>query len=62
MRRGFFAPVKAFWLAGRRMVAAFVHQRVTLALLVAVALFVLSLVFAFLAAAPVLSPFVYPMF
>ena len=62
MKRGVLSPLKAFLMSGKRLIGAFWRQNMALALLMVLALFALSLVFAFLAAAPVLSPFVYPMF
>jgi len=46
----------------RRLVRVFRRQRITPALVVAFALLGLAVVFAFLAFAPQLSPFVYPLF
>ncbi len=46
----------------RRLTKVFRRQRVTPALIVAFALLGLAVVFAFLAFAPQLSPFVYPLF
>lgn len=50
------------WDNIRRLWTVFFRQKVPLALVVAGFLLVLAVVFAFLAFAPVLSPFVYPLF
>lgn len=50
------------WDNLRRLVTVFVRQRMPLALVTAGFLLVLAVIFAFLAFAPVLSPFVYPLF
>ena len=46
----------------KELVATLRRQKLTPLWLVAITVFALALVFAFLAAAPFLSPFVYPLF
>ncbi len=44
------------------MIATFRRQRITGALIVAIVLSLVAIIFSFLAFAPVLSPFIYPLF
>jgi hypothetical protein len=55
-------PLKSIWYTARSLVRAFRRQRISIALIVALLLLLLAVVFAFLAFAPVLSPFIYPLF
>jgi hypothetical protein len=62
LKRGALAPLQVLMMSASRIVRAFRRQKMVFGLLVALALLALSIFFAFLAAAPVLSPFVYPLF
>jgi hypothetical protein len=46
----------------QELFGAFVKQKIPLAFILAFVIFILSLLFAFLAYSPVLSPFIYPLF
>lgn len=62
MKRGTFAVLTAFRQTTSRLFRVFLLQRLGLSLALLFALILISLVFAFVAFAPVLSPFVYPLF
>lgn len=62
MPRPPFAGALASWSALRSLVAAFRAERMSFAVGLAVAVFLLALVLGFLAYARVLSPFIYPLF
>ena len=62
MKRGIFAPVVSLARNAARIWTIFPRQRLGKGMLLAFLLLAFSVVFAFLAFAPVLSPFVYPLF
>ena len=41
---------------------SFRHQKITPAFIIAIVIFLMALIFSFLAFTPILSPFVYPLF
>ena len=61
LRSPFYAAQSAF-LTFRSLTDAFRQQGLGWTLWLAMIIFVLALIFAFLAFAPILSPFVYPLF
>jgi hypothetical protein len=54
--------MKSIWFTVISLIRAFRRQRAWGALVVALILLVLTLIFSFLAFVPVLSPFIYPLF
>ena len=62
MPRPLLAPVLVSWATLKSLIAAFHVERMSFALGLAFAVFLLALVLGFLAYARVLSPFIYPLF
>ena len=62
MPRPPLAFVSIIWSGAAGLVAAFKTERLRFAAMLALAIFILAMVFAFLAFTPFLSPFIYPLF
>ncbi|MBI3548921.1 MAG: hypothetical protein HY078_07780 [Elusimicrobia bacterium] len=62
MSRPLLAPIGAAALTFRALLGTFRQQRIGSVSWFSVIIFLLAVLFAFLAAAPILSPFVYPLF
>lgn len=62
MARPRLAVVTSSWMTFRSLMTTFWRQRLGRAIVLVIVIFLLALIFAFLAFTPVLSPFVYPLF
>lgn len=62
MARSKLAPLKIALSTLTGLFVTFRSQKMSWALLLALMIFVISLIFAFLSFTPILSPFIYPLF